>query len=70
MANKTKKIPFAKIKGLRAEKKMSMAEMAKIIGMSEGSYLAKENGTNDWKASEMIFIARYFKRSLDELFMP
>jgi DNA-binding XRE family transcriptional regulator len=37
MANKTKKIPFAKIKGLRAERQMSMADMAKILGMSEGS---------------------------------
>ena len=69
MANKTKKIPFAKIKGLRAERQMSMANMAKIIGISEGSYLAKENGTKDWKSSEMIIVARYFKHSLDELFM-
>jgi len=69
MANKTKKIPFAKIKGLRAERQMSMADMAKILGMSEGSYLARENGSKEWKGSEMIFVARYFKKSLDELFM-
>jgi len=69
MANKTKKIPYAKIKGLRAERQMSMADMAKIIGISEGSYLARENGTKDWKSSEMIFMAKYFEHSLDDLFI-
>ena len=69
MANKVKKIPYAKIKGLRAERQMSMADMSKILGMSEGSYLARENGNKEWKSSEMIFISRYFKESLDTLFL-
>lgn len=69
MANKTKKIPFARLKGLRAERDLSMADMAKIVGMSEGSYLAKENGTRDWKSSEMTIMARYFKSTLDDLFI-
>ena len=69
MANKAKKIPYAKIKGLRAERDMSMAEMAKIIGISEGSYLAKENDTRDWRSSEMVRIAKFFKCSLDDLFL-
>lgn len=69
MANKTKKIPFAKIKGLRAERKMSMADMAKILGISEGSYLARENGILEWKSSEMIIMAKFFKHSLDDLFL-
>ena len=69
MANKTKKIPYAKIKGLRAERGMGMADMAKIIGISEGSYLARENGGKDWKSSEMIMMSRYFKESLDTLFL-
>jgi DNA-binding XRE family transcriptional regulator len=69
MANKIKKIPYARIKGLRAERQMSMASMAKIVGISEGSYLARENGTKEWKSSEMIIMSRYFKHSLDELFI-
>jgi len=69
MANKAKKIPHAAIKGLRAEQDISMAQMAKIIGICEGSYLAKENGTREWRSSEMVGIARFFKRSLDELFI-
>jgi DNA-binding XRE family transcriptional regulator len=69
MANKIKKIPYAKIKGLRAENRLFMADMARILRMSEGSYLAKENGTRDWKSSEMITMARYFKSTLDELFI-
>lgn len=69
MAVVIKKIPYARLKGLRAEKGLSQANLAKIIGISEGSYLAKENGTKDWKSSEMIIIARYFKSSLDDLFL-
>lgn len=68
MANKAKKIPFARLKGLRAERGLTMADIAKIIGISEGSYLAKENGRNDFKSSEMSILRKYFKTSADELF--
>ncbi|MDP4128286.1 MAG: helix-turn-helix transcriptional regulator [Bacillota bacterium] len=68
MANKTKKIPFAKLKGLRAERRLSMADMAKIVGISEGSYLMKENAIRDFKYSEMLILRKYFKISADELF--
>jgi len=70
MAKKAKKIPYATIKGLRAERGLFMEDMSKIVGISEGSYLAKENDKRDWKSSEMVIMAKYFKRSLDELFMP
>lgn len=68
MANKVKKLPHARLKGLRAEQGISMAQMAKIVGCSEGSYLAKENGTRDWRSSEMGILRRYFKTTSDELF--
>lgn len=68
MANKTKKIPFAKLKGLRAERGLSMADMARICGISEGAYLAKENGSRDWKYTEMKVISTFFKESPETLF--
>ena len=68
MANKVKKIPSARIKGLRAEHGLSQADMAKIIGITEGSYCLKEVGKYDWKSSEMFTMRRYFKAALDELF--
>lgn len=68
MANKVKKIPSARIKGLRAERGLSQAALAKIIGITEGSYSLKESGKFDWKSSEMFILRRYFKVPLDELF--
>ena len=68
MANKVKKIPSARIRGLRAERGMSQADLAKIVGITEGSYCLKESGKFDWKSSEMFILRRYFKSSLDELF--
>ena len=38
-----KKQPNASLKALRASYGLSMAVMAKILGISETSYLAKEN---------------------------
>ena len=68
MANKIKRIPSAKIKGLRAERGITQADMAKIVGITEGSYTLKEGGKYDWKSSEMFTLRKYFKTSLDELF--
>jgi len=68
MGNKVKKVPNASLKGLRAEHGLSMAAMAKIIGISETSYLAKENNKRDWRSSEMFIMKKYFKRSMDYIF--
>ena len=69
MANKAKKIPYAKLKGLRAERGLTMADMAKIVGISEGAYLHKENNKRDFLVSEMLILRKYFKTTLDELFL-
>lgn len=68
MGNRAKKVPYARLKGLRAERGLSMADMAKILGISETSYLAKENNTRDWKSSEMFILRNYFKLPLDNIF--
>lgn len=68
MGNRAKRIPNASLKGLRAERGLSMADMAKVIGISETSYLAKENNQRDWKSSEMFIMSKYFKLPLDYIF--
>lgn len=68
MGNKIRKIPNASLKGLRAEKGLSMADMARVLGISETSYLAKENNKRDWKSSEMFMMSKYFKLPLDYIF--
>ena len=68
MGNKIKKVPNANLKGLRAERGLSMADMARILGISETSYLAKENDKRNWKSDEMFALRKYFKLPLDEIF--
>lgn len=64
-----KKIPFAKLKALRAEHGLSMAAMAKLIGISETTYLAKEHGTREFLHSEIYMIAKHFKLTADEIYI-
>ena len=63
-----KKPPNSSLKALRASYGLSMAAMSKILGISETSYMAKENNKRDWKSSEMFMMRKYFKLSLDEIF--
>lgn len=60
--------PNANLKALRAAYGLSMLAMSKIIGISETSYLAKENNKRDWRSSEMFIMRKYFNLSLDEIF--
>lgn len=68
VATKNKKITFAKLKGLRAEHGVSMAKMAKILGISESAYIARETGRREFKISEAKVISKYFKSSMDDIF--
>lgn len=68
MAIKKRKVPHSKLKGLRAEKGLSMEDMAKILGMSRSSYIAKENAQRDFTFTEMYIIRNYFKVSAEDIF--
>ena len=68
MAETNEEVPNARLRGLRAEKKLSQGDMAEILGISESAYLAKENGKRDFKSSEMIAVKRYFKLNAEEIF--
>jgi len=69
MVKKAKKVPFAKVRGLRAERKISQADMAKVLGISESSYSSRENGKREWMISEMFTMSDYFKLPMDDIFV-
>lgn len=65
---KKKEITYAKLKGLRAQYGLSMADMARILGMGESTYISRENGKREFKVSEAKIICEHFKTSAEEIF--
>ncbi len=55
---------------LRKEANLTQMDLAKMIGMNVRTYIMKELGQSEFKASEMIKIHQYFGISLDEIFLP
>jgi len=62
------KICFSKLKGRRAELGLSMFDMAKKLGMAEGTYLAKENGKRDFTLSECKAVAKILNERPSKIF--
>lgn len=48
-----KQKPIRALKAFRANSDLNQKEMAKIMGISHSSYVAKENGERDFKTSEI-----------------
>lgn len=48
------------LKQLRQVNRLSQDDMAKEIGMSRGTYVAKENGRSDFTVGEIASIAAKF----------
>lgn len=44
---------FKRLKALRAERGLTQAQMAKIIGIGEDTYRKKENGVREFTLSEV-----------------
>ena len=59
----------AKLRGMRAEHKLTMADMAKIIGTSELTYSKKERGITDFSLSEAARIAESFGVEISDIFL-
>jgi putative transcriptional regulator len=70
MVQKSKKRPFSKLKGLRAERGLTQLDMAKKLGISETSYVLRETGKREFKLSEMGIISTYFGLSIEDIFFP
>lgn len=46
-----------KLRGLRAEKRLTQKQLADLIGMPAVTYISKEQGKHDFKVNEIIKIA-------------
>jgi putative transcriptional regulator len=58
----------AKLKGLRIEKGVSQVEMSKILGMARSTWRMYESGQRIPNDEVKLKIARYFDKTVDELF--
>ncbi|MDK9853860.1 helix-turn-helix transcriptional regulator [Staphylococcus equorum] len=64
----TEKLARHKLKKARGKKGEGQEKVAKVINKSVVSYCDKENGKKDFNLPEMQKLAKYFNKSLDELF--
>lgn len=55
---------------LRKEHRYSQKDMAKMLDISVDSYGSKERGQQQFTLDEMFKIKHFFKRSMDEIFLP
>ena len=56
-----------RLKELRLENKLSMIQLAKLMGITDGSICRWENGKHDIKGEELFKLAQIFKVSTDYL---
>ncbi|NTW04564.1 MAG: helix-turn-helix transcriptional regulator [Peptococcaceae bacterium] len=49
---------------------ITQKEMAKMLGITERNYLAKEHGVAQFKIDEMFAIAHKFNMDIGEIFLP
>ena len=55
---------------LMKEKGVTNKEIANVLGISEKQIGLKLKGESDFKSSEMFKIADYFKKPINEIFLP
>lgn len=55
---------------VRRKNKLTQADMAKVIGVTEETYRNKENGITQFKMDEMFLISNRLKKPLEEIFLP
>lgn len=60
--------PRLKLKSIRVEHGESQADVARVLGVSEPTYNQKELGKRDFSLDEAIKLAKYYGKTLDEIF--
>lgn len=55
---------------LRREHKISQKKLAVLLGINASTYSLKETGGSDFKLNEIYFIAKYFNKRIEEIFLP
>ena len=53
----------------REQKRLYQEEIAKLLGISKIAYADKENGSREFKASEMFILSKFFGIKIDKLFL-
>lgn len=54
----------------RKENNLSQEKMAEILQINVTTYLRKELGKSLFNADEMFFLAAFFGKKLEEIFLP
>ncbi|MBF8983368.1 helix-turn-helix transcriptional regulator [Lutibacter sp. B2] len=67
---KRKKIFNTKIKVLRAERNLTQEDLAIDLGVNRGTILEIERGTFNPSLKLAFSIAKYFDKTIDEIFQP
>ncbi|KNF08093.1 putative transcriptional regulator [Gottschalkia purinilytica] len=60
--------PRMKLKAVRVENGDTQEDAAKIINVSKETYNQKELGKRDFTLTEAVKLAKYYKKTLDQLF--
>lgn len=60
-------VPYRHIRDLRQDKNYSQATVAKAIGMAQNTYSQYETGRIEWRASDLIRLAKFYGVSVDYL---
>lgn len=60
-------VPYRHIRDLRQDKNYSQAMVAKAIGMAQNTYSQYETGRIEWRASDLVRLAKFYGVSVDYL---
>lgn len=55
---------------LKEKNNLTNTEMANLLGITAVQYRKKEKGEVQFKLNEMVKIAEYFGKTMDEIFLP
>lgn len=65
---RNKPIVCRKLKGLMAEKELTIRKLAEMVGVSENSLTLKINGHRDWWYWEILEVAKIFNLEVEKVF--
>lgn len=55
---------------LKEKNNLTNTEMANLLGITAVQYRKKEKGEVQFKLNEMVKLAEYFGKTMDEIFLP
>lgn len=60
-------VPYRHIRDLRQDKNYTQATVAKAIGLAQNTYSQYETGRIEWRASDLVRLAKFYGVSVDYL---